>query len=157
MIFPLHLVHDVDGHAVEIVVQEYGDAMMVVVTQLGKIASWIQASIPKTTQLAVPDPSSSSSGSPWLPPPPPAIRLTPVFGAAPSEDMRTLHSLYASQIAAIVWFAEATGRLAALRRKVVVGIALKRAADAGESVPSPGERRVFMGVMTTLHDALQKP
>jgi proteasome assembly chaperone 3 len=152
--FPLHLIHEVDGHPVEIVVQEYADGILVLVTQVGKIGSFIQASIPKTTPF--PDPSRlDPSDSPPLPPPPPGIRLTPLFGSAPSEDIRTLHSLYASQIATIVWSAEAAGHLAPLRRKVLVGIALKKVADAGESVPSPGERRVFMGVMTTLQDALQ--
>lgn len=65
-----------------------------------------------------------------------AIQLTPLLGGASSEHLQTLHSLYAAQIATIIWVEEAK-KMAVDRRSVVVGIALRDA----------DERKTFHGVM----------
>jgi len=109
----------------------------------------IQATIPATTPLLpapLLDPTRPNDQP--LPPPPAAIQLTPLLGNAPSEHMQTLHSLYASQIATIVWTAESEGSLEVHRRDVVVGIALRKS-DGGD-----GERKVFVGIMALLRDLL---
>jgi hypothetical protein len=54
--------------------------------------------------------------------------------------MQTLHSLYAAQIATIIWVEEAK-KMAVDRRSVVVGIALRDA----------DERKTFHGVMHHLY------
>ncbi|KAG8217712.1 hypothetical protein J3R82DRAFT_5868, partial [Butyriboletus roseoflavus] len=95
----------------------------------------IQASIPSTTDLHAPGPRGH------LPSPSPAIQLTPIFGSAPSVHMQTLYSLYAAQIATLVWLA--TG---GEPRSVVVGIALWRSEE---------EQQNFYGVMEALQTMLK--
>jgi proteasome assembly chaperone 3 len=68
--------------------------------------------------------------------------------------MQTLHSLYAAQIAMIIWTAESDGPLEVDRRNVVVGIALQTSDGAGSDDLSQEEREVFMGVMDMLRDSL---
>lgn len=62
-----------------------------------------------------------------LPPPPDAISLMPLLGTPPSP---TLHSLYTSQIATLVWWT--LQELSLPRRPVVVGLALERTARRGD-------------------------
>lgn len=62
-----------------------------------------------------------------LPPPPDAISLTPLLGTPPKP---TLHSLYTSQIATLVWWT--LQELSLPRRPVVVGLALEKSAHRGE-------------------------
>ena len=93
-----------------------------------------------------------------MPPPPSSIQLTPLLGAAPSAHLHTLHSLYTSQIATIVWEqAQISGRP---RTPVVVGVALK---SLGVREPenqdenmglSDEERETFIGVMDMVRDVL---
>lgn len=85
-----------------------------------------------------------------LPAPSPAIQLTSLLGSAPSEHLQTLYSLYASQIATIVWTEEAQHGLDGQRRSVVVGLALYRHEGDGD-----GEREVFEGVMSMIYDLLK--
>jgi hypothetical protein len=68
--------------------------------------------------------------------------------------MHTLHSLYAAQIATILWTAEFDGPLEVDRRNVVVGIALRKSDGAGSDELSQEEREVFRGVMDMLRDSL---
>ncbi|TFK55123.1 hypothetical protein OE88DRAFT_1653785 [Heliocybe sulcata] len=94
-----------------------------------------------------------------FPAPPPSIQLTPLFGSASSEHIRTLHSLYASQVATIVWTMEAEHAVDALpRRRVIVGIALKNrsGSDDGSSKLTEDERAVFHGVMRTIQGMLTR-
>lgn len=69
--------------------------------------------------------------------------------------MQTLHSLYAAQIATIVWTAEAEGALEVDRRNVVVGIALRKSEGDDNDGLSEQERNLFVGVMEMLRDSLK--
>lgn len=116
----------------------------------------IQATIPATTPLDPPPPPDPSEPNLTpLPVPPPAIQLTPLLGHGPSENMQTLHALYASQIATLVWIAEAEEALEAERRGVVVGLALRKSEATTGSTLSEHERRVFHGVMEIVRELLQ--
>ncbi|KAG1803768.1 uncharacterized protein HD556DRAFT_1330194 [Suillus plorans] len=130
---------ELEGVPTEIMVQGFADRILVLVMQLGKVGNLIQASIPSTTPLLSADLDEDSTNG--LPAPPAAIRLTPLLGGASSEHLQTLHSLYAAQIATIIWVEEAK-KMAVNRRSVVVGIALHKDAD---------ERNTFHGVMNHLY------
>ncbi|KAG1891107.1 hypothetical protein F4604DRAFT_1642708 [Suillus subluteus] len=135
---------ELGGVPTEIMVQGFADRILVLVTQMGKVGNLIQASIPSTTPLlSAHDEESNSTG---LPAPPAAIQLTPLLGGASSEHLQTLHSLYAAQIATIIWVEEAK-KMAVDRKSVVVGIALRREGDADE-------RKTFHGVMDHLYRLL---
>ncbi|EIN07292.1 hypothetical protein PUNSTDRAFT_144807 [Punctularia strigosozonata HHB-11173 SS5] len=150
---------EIAGVPTDVILQPFADRILVLITQLGKVGNLIQATIPATTALQ-PAPSSDDtlSASAALPPPPPTIQLTPLLGAAPSEHIRTLHSLYASQAATIIWFSENKEVLGEVpRRGVIVGVALKKLGGdeiLGTSI-SDTERETFMGVMTLLGEMTQ--
>jgi len=147
---------DLNGTPTDIVFQIFADRILVLVTQIGKIGTLIQASIPSTIPLLpAPPPDPSEPQVQPLPLPPAAIQLTPLFGSAQSEHMQTLHSLYAAQIATIVWTAESEGPLEVVRRNMVVGIALRKSDGTSDGNGlSQQEREVFVGVMNMLRDAL---
>ena len=113
------------------------------------ICGQIQASIPPATTFPQSTPYSASQESTpleHLPPPPASIQLTPLFGAAPSSHLLTLHNLYASQVSTLYWTSPA-GRD---NKPVITGIALKRipAGDsASENQVSEDERRTFGAIM----------
>ena len=77
-----------------------------------------------------------------------------MLGSAPSEHMHTLYSLYASQIATIIWTLESQSPLAVSRRSVVVGLALRKSDETGDMELTERERDVFQGVMTMLYELL---
>ncbi|KAG8936562.1 hypothetical protein FRC02_001057 [Tulasnella sp. 418] len=143
----------VNGVHTELLVQIYGDRVLILVTQLGKVGSLIEASIPMTTPLPLrPIP-------PALPNPPASIQLTPLLGQPPSEHMQILYNLYASQIATIWWTSNEKEGMS--RKPVVVGIALKKGqSDASEDQgddESPlleHERVLFREVMDMLSQLL---
>ena len=97
------------------------------------------------------------SDIPPLPVPSPAIQLTPLFGSAPSDHLQTLHALYASQIATIIWAAGSQGQMSFARRSVVVGIALRQLDGREEVGLSSSERDMFIGIMTALQELFQFP
>lgn len=82
-----------------------------------------------------------------LPPPPPSIQLTPLLGNAPTDHLRTLHALYASQIATILWTAETEGLMDTGRRSVIVGLALRKSDTEGSEGLTEAERESFHGIM----------
>ncbi|KAG2349786.1 hypothetical protein BDR05DRAFT_986195 [Suillus weaverae] len=125
---------ELEGVPTDIMVQGFADRILVLVTQMGKVGNLIQASIPSTTPLLSAQDEDSESG---LPAPPAAIQLTPLLGGASSEHLQTLHSLYAAQIATIIWVKEAK-KMAVDRRSIIIGIALRKEGD---------ERKTFHGVM----------
>jgi proteasome assembly chaperone 3 len=121
----------------------------------------IQASIPSTTPLSSPDKldgpiENSDSLASRLPAPPAGIQLTPLLGGGSSEHLQTLHSLYAAQIATIIWVEEAKRSLAVDRRSVVVGIALRRARATEGGGLDADERNTFHGVMHHLYHMLDE-
>lgn len=67
--------------------------------------------------------------------------------------MQTLHSLYAAQVAALVWVAQSEEYLGGQRNDVVVGIALKRIEDKGTGA-EVRQRLVFNGVMSMVGEVL---
>ncbi|CAO1624777.1 unnamed protein product [Parajaminaea phylloscopi] len=113
----------VDGIDTNVVVQEYVDRTMVIVTQNGKIGSVIQASLPTTASPYVPlkstlfadddallggdesddDPARDATHgqSAWIPPPPPDLLQSTLLGAPPS-GYASMYSLYVSSIFAIL-------------------------------------------------------
>ncbi|OWZ35736.1 hypothetical protein C356_04957 [Cryptococcus neoformans c45] len=112
----------------ELLIQTFDDRILVIVTQNGKVGCLTQASLPQQIPLPPPIMPSQSNGHPSnlhilsiLPPPPPQTSLTPLLGSPPQQ---TLHELYVSQIATLVWWALQTSGQA--RRHVVVGLALKQ-------------------------------
>ncbi|WOO82882.1 uncharacterized protein LOC62_04G006365 [Vanrija pseudolonga] len=141
---------DIAGVETELVVETFDDRVLVVLTQSGKVGCLTQAHLPPVAQLVPPPAHTDAAPSALsaLPPPPPATHLTPLLGAPPQP---TLHELYVSQIATLVWWALQLAR--APRRPVVVGLALKRAPrgpgldDDDEGVDGDDERVRFAGVM----------
>ena len=107
--------------------------------------------------LPPPPPDPENPNVVTLPVPPPSLQLTPLLGSAPSDRVQTLHSLYASQIATLVWTMEEASVLESDRRAVVVGIALaKTAALPDSSELSPHDRTVFYGVMEMVRELLAR-
>ncbi|KAF5373667.1 hypothetical protein D9758_000629 [Tetrapyrgos nigripes] len=149
------LSRELNGILTEISLQRFADAVFVLVTQVGKVGNLIQASLPATVPLQPsppPDPLQPNVLS--LPPPPIALQLTPLLGHAPSEHMQTLHNIYASQIATLVWTSEAESPLQVTRRNVIVGIALKKTAATDQSELTEEERETFSGVMSMVKEIL---
>ncbi|TDL28518.1 hypothetical protein BD410DRAFT_737920 [Rickenella mellea] len=132
----MQLSQQLDGVPTDVIIQHFADRILVLVTQLGKVGTLIQATLPTSTQIRLPQDT--------FPEPPPAIQLTTLMGGAPSEHTAILHSLYVSQIATIVW--AHTPDLAD-RRPVIVGLALKKAAETEEAKLREMERNTFTGVM----------
>ena len=65
--------------------------------------------------------------------------------------MQVLHSLYASQIATIIWTLESEGVMEASRRSVVVGIALRKSTQSDGNL-TEAERETFLQVMSMLRE-----
>lgn len=120
--------------------------------------SKIRARIPATAPLLpTPAPDPDEPNVIPLPPPSPAIELTPLLGNAPSEHIRTLHSLYASQAASLVWASDTSGLLEVERKDVVVGVALHRhVGTTFEGSPTEHEREVFHGVMAMVKEVVSR-
>lgn len=108
--------------------------------------------------LPAPPPDAAQPNERPLPVPPPSLQLTPLLGSAPIDRMQTLHSLYASQIATLVWTLEEASVLEADRRPVVVGVALAKSTSepAQSSELSPHDRTVFRGVMEIVRELLER-
>lgn len=68
--------------------------------------------------------------------------------------MQTLHSLYVSQIATLVWVAEPSTALDLGRKGVIVGLALKKQEGGTEGL-SENEKTIFHGVMSLVQDMLK--
>ena len=170
MLYPRQASKELSEIPTDVLIQSYADRILVLVTQMGKVGNLvplfyilvttlvthppkIQASIPDTVPLLPPPPSHPSDPNRLLlPPPPAAIQLTYLLGGSSSEHMQTLHSLYAAQIATIIWTHESQTALEASRRSIVVGVALcGRDSDANAD---KRERAVFEGVMTMLQELL---
>ncbi|KAI0345161.1 hypothetical protein BDW22DRAFT_1354053 [Trametopsis cervina] len=151
MLATSQLTRELEGIHTDVILQVFGDQILVLITQLGKVGSLIQATIPDTAPLLSLE-SIAELAEFSLPPPPPAIQLTPLLGHAQSEHMQTLHTLYASQAATLVWIAEASGIMAPERRGVIVGVALKRSPEDGRA--SEYEQKIFHGVMGMLKELL---
>ncbi|KZP00062.1 hypothetical protein CALVIDRAFT_595486 [Calocera viscosa TUFC12733] len=128
---------ELDGVHTELNIQTYADRVLVLVTQLNKVGCLIQATLPLAVPLLPPLPGQ-------LPQPSTATVLTPLFGAPPSEHLHDLYSLYANQIAAIIWTAEGA---AGSRRPVVVGVALQRRKEEEGQGLTSRERSVFEDIM----------
>lgn len=121
---------------------------------MSRFLAQIQATLPATASLLPPTSDPSQSHKLILPEPSPAVELTPLLGSAPSSHLQTLHSLYASQIATIIWTEESKNGLESFRRSVVVGLALVKSNTEGNGKGSE-EREVFEGVMSSLYDLLK--
>ncbi|KAF8212154.1 hypothetical protein K438DRAFT_1915897 [Mycena galopus ATCC 62051] len=148
------LSRELHGNTTEIVIQTFADRILVLVTQLGKVGNLIQATIPETIPLlpAIQDPVQPNVQA--LPEPPAAIQLTPLLGNAPSEHIQTLHCLYASQIATLIWTAGSSNPLEVSRKPVVVGIALRKSDGTDGEGLTGNERSVFVGVMSMVQELL---
>jgi proteasome assembly chaperone 3 len=111
----------------------------------------IQASLPSTIPLLPFQPNNQQA----LPAPPAAIELTPVLGSAPSEHLQTLHSLYATQIATIIWQRESESAKDIMhRRSVIVGIALRQSLVGSDEHLTENERELFLQVMSMVQELL---
>jgi len=170
MLYPSQASKELNEIPTDVLIQSYADRILVLVTQMGKVGNLvplfyimtptivihppkIQASIPDTVPLLPPPPSHPSNPNRLLlPPPPAAIQLTYLLGGSSSEHMQTLHSLYAAQIATILWTHESQTALEPSRRSIVVGVAL-RGRD-GDADADKRERAVFEGVMSMLQELL---
>ena len=117
----------------------------------------IRARIPDTAQLAPAPPLDPDEPNVIpLPPAPAGIEIVPFLGTASTEHIRTLHSLYASQAATLVWASsETAGLLEVDRKDVVVGIALRRdnRTHSGSGL-TEYERRMFHGIMGLVKEVL---
>ncbi|THU87268.1 hypothetical protein K435DRAFT_917182 [Dendrothele bispora CBS 962.96] len=150
------LSRQLNGILTEISIQNFADAVFVLVTQVGKVGNLIQVSLPATIPLQpAPPPDPLYPDVLSLPPPPIAIQLTPLLGHASSEHIQTLHNLYASQIATITWTTEAALPLQMSRKNVIVGIALRKTTPAAEKPElSEEERSTFAGIMSMIQEML---
>ncbi|KAG6336413.1 hypothetical protein ID866_2686 [Astraeus odoratus] len=143
---------DIDGVRTDILVQPFADRTFVQVTQLGKMGNLVHLftvllSMPSTVPI-VPGPGDA------LPSPPAAIQLTPLLGSAPSDHLHTLYSLYAAQIATLVWLAEEQALVGSDRRSVIVSIALRKSTNTEEGLDER-ERSAFHDIMKILMHALR--
>lgn len=156
---------EIQGVRTELVIHNYADRVLVLITQLGKVGCLvrlpyyplykillisfypqIQASMPPSIPLLPP-----LSGPDNLPPPPPSIALTPLLGSAPTPYLHILINLYVSQIATLIWTMDPLGD----RKPVIVGVALKKSKGAGASNGTSEEQEslseadvaTFKGVM----------
>lgn len=119
----------------------------------------IQASLPATTPIQpAAEPSADHPNALALPPPPPGIQVTGLLGSSSSDHQHTLHYLYASQIATIVWTAEGGGALAGPRRDVIIGLALRKSAPSpdDEGSLSEAERETYNAIMLLLQEILKR-
>jgi len=105
--------------------------------------------------LGQPSPGEEEPNASALPPPPPSIQLTPLLGSAPTDHLRTLYALYASQVATILWIAEVGGLTDERRRSVVVGLALGRSGEEEGQGLSVAERETFHQVMDMVKDLVK--
>ncbi|EJF66086.1 hypothetical protein BD309DRAFT_948143 [Dichomitus squalens] len=158
MLQTANIVRELEGVQTDVLLQAYADRTLVLVTQLGKVGSLIQATIPSTMPLLPPPPPDPENPNVIpLPVPPPSLQLMPLLGSAPSDRVQTLHALYASQIATLVWTMEEASVLEADRRPVVVGIALAKTSGPPESSElGPRDRAVFYGVMDLVRELLAR-
>ncbi|KAH9935020.1 uncharacterized protein B0H18DRAFT_979432 [Fomitopsis serialis] len=151
------IARELDGAHTDVLLQAFADRILVLITQIGKVGTLIQATIPATTALdPAPPPDPSEPNVIPLPPPPPAIQLTPLLGSAPSEHMQTLHSLYTSQVATVIWTEEVQEFMEAERRPIVVGLALRKSSEAEGLGLAEYERKVFYGVMEMVRELVQQ-
>jgi proteasome assembly chaperone 3 len=113
----------------------------------------MQVTLPATVPLLpAPAPDPTHPNRQPLPSPPAALQLTTLLGRAPSEHMHTLYSLYASQIATIIWTLESEGPLQASRRSVVVGLALQKSDRTNDIGLTEHESDTFHEVMAMLYE-----
>lgn len=116
----------------------------------------VQVTLPTTNTLPADPVERDASDKDALPAPFPAIQLTPLLGSSPSDHHQTLQSLYASQIATLIWENPSHDTFDGSRRSVVVGLALRRADNAGMGCElSEDERATFRGVMKMVQDVLR--
>ncbi|PPQ87984.1 hypothetical protein CVT25_001063 [Psilocybe cyanescens] len=149
---PRQTSRSLNGKLTQVFMQTFADRVLILVTQMGKVGNLIQATLPATAALIPPVSDPNQPNKLILPEPSPAIQLTSLLGSSPSAHLQTLHSLYASQIATIVWTEEAQIGLESLRRSIVVGLALYPLQEGDEG---RGEREVFEGVMHMVYDLLR--
>ncbi|KAG7092570.1 hypothetical protein E1B28_008918 [Marasmius oreades] len=139
-------------------IQTFKDSVLVLVSQVGKVGNLIQVTLPPTTPLlpaATADPLESNTRQ--LPPIPAATHLTSLLGHAPSEYRHTLHNLYASQIASLIWNMAPEDPTSQARKTIIVGIALQKSKTNDDtSSPTETEKETFTGVMRTVQELLEK-
>ncbi|KAF4615031.1 hypothetical protein D9613_003115 [Agrocybe pediades] len=152
---PRQTCRNLNGKDTHVFIQTFADRVLVLVTQLGKVGNLIQATLPETAPLLPSQQDPSQPNKIQLPEPSPAIQLTPLLGGSPSPHLQDLYSLYASQIATIIWTEESKVGLEGIRRGVVVGLALYKQGGGQEDENASGEREVFEGVMEMVYDLLQ--
>jgi proteasome assembly chaperone 3 len=80
-----------------------------------------------------------------------------LFGAAPSNRLSLLHSLYTSHIATLIWHEYPLSG----GKPVVVGIALKLSSNRGDPESeatgvSEKERKTFLGVLEALRSLINR-
>ncbi|KAI6036280.1 hypothetical protein BKA83DRAFT_107883 [Pisolithus microcarpus] len=143
----------IDGIRTDLLIQPFADRIFVQITQLGKVGSLIQVSMPSTVLLASNGVSDSSGHA--LPAPPAALQLMPLFGSASSEHLRSLHSLYAAQVATLIWCAGGHTLGGSDRRSVIVGIALRRSTPTVEEGFDEHERKTFHETVRVLASMLK--
>lgn len=113
--------------------------------------------MPQTAPLLpAPSPDLDEPNALLLPPPPPSIQLTPLLGNAPTDHLRTLHALYASQIATLLWTSEAEGLMDSRRRSVIVGLALRKSDTEGSEELTEAERESFHGIMGMITELVRR-
>ncbi|KIM32998.1 hypothetical protein M408DRAFT_326672 [Serendipita vermifera MAFF 305830] len=150
---PLHITKEIHEQQTELFIQQFGDRMLILVTQMGKVGTLIQATVPPTTPFAPQAPSDDASNA-ALPEPPVSIVLTPLMGTSPSPDHKTLLDIYASQIATLAWSSNPS-----YRSPVVVGLAMKKQSislEDGEIVIQERNREVFFEVMKMVNEGLKQ-
>ncbi|KAN0140729.1 hypothetical protein V8E53_001173 [Lactarius tabidus] len=139
---------DIESVQTQVIVQTFSDRVLVIITQLSKVGTLIQASVPPTIPLT----QASASNADSLPPVHPSIDLTYLFGHAPSSDHQALYSSYAAQVATLVWTSERYAQVGSSRTPVVVGVALK--APCSSERVSDADRATFLQIMDLVREII---
>ncbi|KAI0273732.1 hypothetical protein BC834DRAFT_966213 [Gloeopeniophorella convolvens] len=143
---------DIESVRTEVVIQTFSDRVLVLVSQLCKVGTLIQASVPLTVALTEASPDSlAATDAATLPPVHPSIDITYLFGHAPSPDHQPLYSTYAAQVATLAWTSEKLGLTGSARPPVVVGVALKPCSSNGSSA---ADRTTFLQIMEMVQQLL---
>ncbi|KAG0147241.1 hypothetical protein CROQUDRAFT_656350 [Cronartium quercuum f. sp. fusiforme G11] len=149
----------IDGIRTDVLVQSFADRILILVTQLGKVGTLTQISMPMTSidepyELS---PAVPSLNLPSLPVPHTSLQISPLLSTPPS-DSKIIYEVYLNQIGMLVLTgfgprpnpplppSQAFGRGS---RQLVVGLALdfaSKASKAGEG-DSDKERIKFGSIM----------
>ncbi|KAH9808885.1 hypothetical protein DFH28DRAFT_992747 [Melampsora americana] len=141
----------INGIHTEVLTQSFADRILILVTQLGKVGTLTQITMPVTSidQPYELSPEVPSLNLPSLPIPNTSLQLTPLLSTPPSES-RTVYEVFLNQIGMLVL--TGFGPRAQLdpsqifgigKRPLIVGLALKP--EKSDSINLVEQERIRLG------------